>query len=94
VAKARAITCARQSWRQKPIWVDYGRLALAAGRASEAKLAFQQATLRVQRDNELRYWAKLRAPNLQLSTIAHDNLSVDCGSFAIRGLRQPVPERN
>ena len=64
-----------------PIWVDYGRLALDAGRASEAKLAFQQATLRAESDNELRYWAKLRAPNLQLSIIAHDNLSVDCGSF-------------
>ena len=37
-----------------PIWVDYGRVALDAGRTSEAKLAFEQATLRA---NELRYCA-------------------------------------
>jgi len=40
-----------------PIWVDYGRVALDAGRTSEANLAFEQATLRAENENELRYCA-------------------------------------
>jgi len=53
-----------------PIWVDYGRVALDAGRTSDAKLAFEQATLRAESDNELRYWAKLSLGHVARSSPA------------------------
>ena len=52
------MTCALAP-EDAPIWVDYGRVALDAERTSEAKLAFEQATLRAESENELRYRTKL-----------------------------------
>ena len=40
------------------------------GVPSEAKLAFEQATLRAESDNELRYWAKLSLGHVARSSPA------------------------